>query len=49
MAIGRHLRFHNDVVPRYIRVNEYTWVGVNDMQALLRKSSKDLKQTRKDF
>jgi hypothetical protein len=35
--MGRHLRSHNDVAQRQMRTKEYTWVGVNDMQLLLRK------------
>jgi hypothetical protein len=43
------MQTHNDVAQRQMRTKEYTWVGVNDMQGLIRKSSKDLKQTRKGF
>jgi hypothetical protein len=49
MIIGKHLRTHNNIAQRQMWTKEYTWVGVNDMQGLLRKSRKDLKQTRKAF
>jgi hypothetical protein len=49
MVKGKHMQTHNDVAQRQMQTKEYTWAGVNDMQGLIRKSSKDLKQTRKGF
>jgi hypothetical protein len=45
MVIRTHLQNHNDMA----RIKEYTWLGVDDMQHYLGKSSGALKQTRGDF
>jgi hypothetical protein len=37
------------VASRYIRVNEYTWVGVNYMQALLGEVKRVLDTRKKAF
>jgi hypothetical protein len=37
------------VAPRLIQIKEYTWAGVNDMQALFRKVKWGVKQSRDAF